>query len=52
VDYTGLEGLTMEHIKELFRKSGRNTGLGSFRPACGGQFGTYDVVEFEVVEQK
>lgn len=52
VDYTGLEGLTEAHIRELFRKSGRNTGLGSFRPSCGGQFGTFDVTEFEVLEQK
>lgn len=52
VDYTGLDGLTEGHIKELFRKSGRNTGLGSFRPSCGGQYGTYDVVEFEVLEQR
>jgi len=52
IDYSGLEGLTRAHILDLFRKSGRNTGLGSFRPACGGQFGTYDIANFVVIEQK
>lgn len=52
VDYTGMEGLSEQHIRDLFTKSGRVTGLGSFRPSCGGQFGTYDVAEFEILEQK
>jgi hypothetical protein len=52
IDYTGLEGLTEGHIKELFRRAGHNQGLGSFRPSCGGPFGTFDVAEFVVLEQR
>lgn len=44
------EGVTVEHIRQLVRLAGTKAGLCSFRPNCKGNFGMFELAEFEVME--
>ncbi|MCC7522260.1 hypothetical protein IT407_00440 [Candidatus Uhrbacteria bacterium] len=52
VDYTGLEGLTSEHIQQLFERAGKRVGLLSYRPACKGPYGRFKVASFKEISAR
>jgi hypothetical protein len=52
VDYTSLDGLTTEHIQQLFERAGKRVGLLSYRPACKGPYGRFRVTSFKEVASK
>lgn len=48
----GAEFADQKLVHEIVRAAGMYAGLGSFRPNCGGSFGTFTILEWEVVEEK
>jgi hypothetical protein len=50
VDLTDADGMTMEKVKDLFKRAGRRAGLGAFRPNCGGAYGQFVVEEWELID--
>lgn len=45
VDYSGMDGLTEDHVRKLVEIGGNRVGLCSYRPTCNGPFGRFKLAE-------
>jgi len=50
VNYGVLQGLTEQHIKQLFEIAGTLIGVGSYRPSCKGPFGCFELKGLKLVK--
>jgi hypothetical protein len=52
IDYTGLDGLTPEHIQQLFDRAGKRVGLLSYNPAHKGPYGRFKIASFKELSSR